>query len=428
MSKLSLLEIKDRFIATLLNGTIGDALGNPVEGLSPELIKSRHGRIEDYEENWDQRGVYTDDTELKLCVADSLVSVGAFSLEDIANRFVRWLPTANSFGLTFQNAIVNLYNGANTENSGVPSQSNGTASIIAPLGLFYSHPDDLELLLSTTRRLTMMTHSDEKAFAGALAVSYSIHYLLNLESRLEPTTLLEDLQSRILPIDKEFAERMDFVKRNLSENADFMAKNIGTSGHVIQSIPFAFYCFLHTPNDYKTSVLNAVNAGGDTDTNASITGNLSGCYNGTASIPREWIYELRNSDKIISTAKKLFGVYFFNLPDYENRRRLIYDNERKLGFALKKEDFDNAARLYAELGASYSLMGEHERGLLYVSQGLSILSLPLNRFISLKLLKGKVLADSGQKDLALAELLSIESPNPHHILLRNILAVEISLG
>ena len=68
------------------------------------------------------------------------------------------------------------------------------------------------------------------------------------------------------------------------------------------------YCFLLSPDDFKNSVIEAVMAGGDTDTCGAITGAISGAYNGIEKIPSSWIKTLINSTYIQELAIKLYDV------------------------------------------------------------------------------------------------------------------------
>jgi ADP-ribosylglycohydrolase len=425
MSKPSLREIEDRFRASLLCLAIGDALGNPVEGLSPDAIQKSFGCVVNYEERWEAPGTYTDDTELTLCTAESIIGVQAFSLDDIARRFCEWLPNARSFGMATQAAIVNLSEGISPLESGVDSAGNGAAMRVAPLGLLYSHPNDARLLLETTRQSTFMTHANPKALAGALAVANSLKYILNLEEDIDPEHFIAEIYSRTKPVDEEFAEAVRKVSKYAKGGVGAAVKEIRTSGYVVHSVPFALYCFLHSPKDFEQSITNAVNAGGDADTNASIAGALSGCYNGLSAIPERWLEGLKGKSHIDEAAKALFQLYLFNLPSSEDRRVLIYRNQANLESALDAGDLSKAAHIYGELASSHAFLGDYERALRYVERGISLQDLPIEREVSLRLVKGKIYAMAGDKKAALDSLESIRSSNPHHKITKELLAKEI---
>lgn len=68
--------LSDRILGCLYGGAIGDALGAPAEGRTPEAISARYGAIADFVEPWDGpsplgkgNGRYTDDTHMVQVLA-----------------------------------------------------------------------------------------------------------------------------------------------------------------------------------------------------------------------------------------------------------------------------------------------------------------------------------------------------------------------
>lgn len=314
----NLKEKEERFQAVLLGAVIGDALGNPVENMSAEFIAYKYGILKDYAANWDLPGTYTDDTELTLAIAESLLEIEAFSLDDIALRFKRWVAVSDSWGMASQSACINLVEGKSPKESGIKSAGNGPATRVSSLGLLYSYSEDKELLHTCTVSSTKITHTDERAIAGAIAVSCAVAYLLNNHKTFRVDTFLKAVLKEVRQYSKELATAIANVKHLLNKEDTTAIQKIGTGGYVLESVPFAFYCFLKSPIDFESSLIRAVNAGGDTDSNASITAVLSGAFNGMNAIPDRWISELRNHEKgrdhILDLGKKLFELYTFNLP------------------------------------------------------------------------------------------------------------------
>jgi ADP-ribosylglycohydrolase len=60
--------------------------------------------------------------------------------------------------------------------------------------------------------------------------------------------------------------------------------------------------------DPFNAVLDAVNAGGDTDTNASIVGSLVGALHGIKVIPAELLLELEDKQEIQARIEKFYKV------------------------------------------------------------------------------------------------------------------------
>lgn len=77
----------------LLGLACGDALERPVEFRSSARIERKHGRVTEMLANGNHgqpAGTITDDPEMALCIARSLVGRRMFHPEDIAARFADW--------------------------------------------------------------------------------------------------------------------------------------------------------------------------------------------------------------------------------------------------------------------------------------------------------------------------------------------------
>ena len=75
----------EKFRGALLGVAVGDALGAPVEGLDGESARRF------YEKNgWKMvSGKYTDDTEMTIGVAESLIACKGFNGSHLAQQFLR---------------------------------------------------------------------------------------------------------------------------------------------------------------------------------------------------------------------------------------------------------------------------------------------------------------------------------------------------
>ena len=59
-------------------------------------------------------------------------------------------------------------------------------------------------------------------------------------------------------------------------------------GWVVLALHVALYQLLHAP-DFRAALVDVVSSGGDTDTNAAITGALLATLYGVASVPADWL-------------------------------------------------------------------------------------------------------------------------------------------
>ena len=88
METLSKLTI-DRFAGCLLGLAVGDALGAPLEFKAPGTFEPLTDMIAGGEFKL-ERGQYTDDTSMALCLAESLYQKGQFDPQDQLQRYLRW--------------------------------------------------------------------------------------------------------------------------------------------------------------------------------------------------------------------------------------------------------------------------------------------------------------------------------------------------
>ena len=72
------------------------------------------------------------------------------------------------------------------------------------------------------------------------------------------------------------------------------------------TVPSAFYCFSRFFDEPEMAVIEAVNAGGDTDSIGCITGALCGALHGIDCFPKEWINGLENKEVVEDMAMMIY--------------------------------------------------------------------------------------------------------------------------
>ena len=84
---------RERYIGCLVGLAAGDALGAPLEFMAREEIAAAHGEVRDLiGGGWlnVEPGEYTDDTQMTVALAESIVARRRVDPADIARRFVGW--------------------------------------------------------------------------------------------------------------------------------------------------------------------------------------------------------------------------------------------------------------------------------------------------------------------------------------------------
>ena len=75
---------------------IGDALGMPFEGKERKYIQGKWDGVSFLSRKGLLPGEWTDDTEMALIHAESLIKCGKVDVEDLSLRFVRWLESGKA--------------------------------------------------------------------------------------------------------------------------------------------------------------------------------------------------------------------------------------------------------------------------------------------------------------------------------------------
>ncbi len=285
-------------IGCLLGTAVGDALGLPYEGLSPQRQQrlfpqpNQHHLI-------CGKGMVSDDTEHTWMVARALIVAGGDP--QVFSRSLAWqlrwwlLRLPAGVGLATLRSIVKLWWGFSPANSGVYSAGNGAAMRSAIVGVCYG--DRPELMLKMVRCSTRITHRDPKAEFGAVAVALAAHFASQKIS-IDPD-VYDDRLAEILPSDA--IELLTLIKSaiasvKLGESTPEFANNLGwqrgISGYVYQTVPVAIHAWLSHQQDYPTAILAVIKCGGDTDTTAAIVGGIVGAGVGKQGIPSQWLTDL----------------------------------------------------------------------------------------------------------------------------------------
>ena len=302
-----------RYFGCMLGAAIGDAIGKQNEGLSRKDILS-NGYVKDYGRapagcpgEKLRAGQYTDDTEQMILLAQSLIDCSGFDAGDFAERMAQWGADALAdplrkalVGPSSSAAVSRLNSGISWKNSGSRIPSCGSSMRAAPIGLFYSDLDEVEEKAALS---SIPTHNSSGAIAGAVAVSVGVRCALD---GMENPEIIKESCVRASKYDEGQGGKIWFSFEKRSEEPDKVFAELGTSYLVNETVPSAFYCFSRYFDEPEKAIIEAVNAGGDTDSIACITGALSGARHGIDAFPERWIKGLENRDRVENIAGMLF--------------------------------------------------------------------------------------------------------------------------
>ena len=272
----------------IIGGVIGDAMGGPFEGRPGPLRFQEHTA-------WS----ISDDSQLTLATCESIIEVGKVSPEHIAQQFVHWYRARRitGMGASTLKALRDLDAGLHWALAGAKgemSAGNGAAMRIAPLA-FHLDPAITEER-QIIRDVCRITHHSEEAYAGALAIVIAIRSLVF--DACSPSQLLANVLAS-LP-DSRVRDRIAELE-NLPNNLlpAEVGSQFGSSGYVVESVPLALYAARQIDRfPFDALLRNVIEAGGDTDTIASMTGQIAGAWIRASNIPQNLVRLLPRADEI----------------------------------------------------------------------------------------------------------------------------------
>ncbi|HEY7586698.1 MAG TPA: ADP-ribosylglycohydrolase family protein [Candidatus Deferrimicrobiaceae bacterium] len=322
------IDYGDRFRGALLGGAIGEVLGRPAQGLSPRDVRELYGKIEGYaplRSHGREPADFNPSPPASLLLARSLVQHGSVDPEEIAALFAA-APGRSRGGAESEFAANLADRGYPWFESGVNAPDSAPASWIAPLPLLRAA--DFRRMKLEAGIVASITHPNAAAIAGAIAQATAVARLLHSPSgSLDGLGFVRGISTAITGIEPDRAARSRQGRQSpallrklgtelaalLLRRAEIeeMQESLGNGTAVQEGLPFAWACFLRSPESFPEVVLPAANLGNDAEGTASMAGSLCGAYMGASAIPERflsglpWRKELeRAADDLLSLARR----------------------------------------------------------------------------------------------------------------------------
>jgi ADP-ribosyl-[dinitrogen reductase] hydrolase len=259
-----------RACGCLLGQVIGDSLGSLVELKSAAEIAALYpGGVRELADG----GVYhtiagqpTDDSEMALTLARSLVRDGRHDAERVLDAYREWLQTRPiDIGETTERGLLGMHTNE--------SQSNGSLMRVAPIGVWAA--GDPARAAATARVDSALTHPNPVCVEACAAYCAAIAVGIDGASR-------EEMVKAALAHSSGPAR--EAIERNALP-ADFHDRQ----GWVLTALQNAFHR-LRAKDNVESAIVQTIACGGDTDTNAVIVGALLGAFHGRGAFPSRWVH------------------------------------------------------------------------------------------------------------------------------------------
>lgn len=343
--------LKDKYIATLLGGAIGDALGYPIEFMTLNEIKSVYGKEGITNLVLDKvscKALISDDTQMTLFTADGMLwaehrmsrrGIGSYTASGVYPSYIRWyytqykeVPNENDeFYLTKQphendkgimsykelfarrapgnsclSALASSKMGT-IENPINNSKGCGGVMRVAPVGLFlHRRPKEA---FEVGAEIAAITHGHPTGYLSSGALAMIIAELINEKTLSESISNTIEVLKRY----REHEETLTSINRAVElahsdKGLEEAIRELGEGWIAEEALAVALYCALKT-NDFKEALIMSVNHDGDSDSTGAICGNILGAAYGVDVIPKDWIENLELKDLIINMGEKLLEDY-----------------------------------------------------------------------------------------------------------------------
>ncbi len=301
---------REQFAGCLLGLAVGDAIGAPFEGLSADNIFWGYGSLGELIANRDNDPlIYTDDTEMMIGVAETLVEEGRIVEDALVRAFAANYHPERGYGQGARLVLAAMVEGrdwrgiARTHLPG-GSFGNGAAMRVAPVGLAFH--DDLDRVAEEARLSALPTHMHPLGIEGAELLAVAVALALR-PGPLDRKTFYGELRRR--SHSEEFRWHLDVAAR--SRPGDSLA-SLGSSLEAHRSVVTAIACFTTSAGSFEDAVARAIALGDDTDTVAAMTGALCGAHRGVSAIPVRLLDQLEEGVKgrtyIAELAERLAAV------------------------------------------------------------------------------------------------------------------------
>jgi ADP-ribosylglycohydrolase/fructose-1,6-bisphosphatase/inositol monophosphatase family enzyme len=275
----------------LLGQVAGDALGQTVEFSNPEAVRARYpGGLNQMHDGgfWNTiAGQPTDDSELALLLARSIVNEKGYDPEKVAAAYSYWFSTDPfDIGQTTSQAM-SAVSREDAQNGTVArtmashasrqSQANGSLMRISPLGIYGWR--------KTTEELWELACAESRLTHPHIVCQHSCAlFTIAIAAAIREGSAAEKIYDAIVELSKNADAS---VKKAIQDAAVSPPDYHTNKGWVLVALQNAFFQLLHASN-VEEGIVQTVNEGDDSDTNAAIAGALLGAVYGREEIPFQW--------------------------------------------------------------------------------------------------------------------------------------------
>lgn len=276
----------DKIRGMVVGAVCGDALGMPLEFHPPRPLNHL---CREMEAGPLPAGSFTDDSEMSLALAESLLVHSPLNAQDLAQRFVTWGQSRPAdMGIHTAQVLEKIARGASWQEAATQVQksdpnSAGNGSLMHAWPIAAARHSDLGLLIAESRLQSQVTHPHPDCVNACVFLNLLLADLIHRDDSKPPNlTLRESIAVSLnkVSLGKEFELMLNLAP--VRQRGQL--KNTGWVRHTLES---ALWATLNSQS-FEEALVNAVNLGNDADTSGCVAGALAGAMYGVEAIPKHW--------------------------------------------------------------------------------------------------------------------------------------------
>ena len=306
--------LRDKFRGAVLGCFLGDAFGANFEGMGPDratfhldILSKKFSRN------------YTDDTDMTLALAESIVQAGGVDPEDIAKQFSLRCDLTRGYAIGTIKAVLALRAGLKWHQVGRMvfengSFGNGAAMRVSPVGLFYHC--DLDKIQEEAITQASITHVHPLGQWGAVMQACCVGLAVSQDPKrpFKKEQMVTNLREVLWRGQIEYMKALNKIEEMVVEEKKLesrqVVRSLGNGVEALFSVPSACYIAITYSPDFCDAIRAAISLGGDTDTIAGMVGAIVGAHVGEKGLPVEWVEQLEDGPRGRSFARSLADRLF----------------------------------------------------------------------------------------------------------------------
>jgi ADP-ribosylglycohydrolase len=351
LKKFKLTIKEKRAIGSMLGMAIGDAMGARYE-----FKKVRYDEIDlkgmdsKYSNFNMEPGQWTDDTSMGLCLADSLLmNKGELDPHDLMKRFLCWwyggynnafkknATPRHSVGLggNISQSFKRYFKYQEEETGAGDENTSGNGSIMRNAAIPICFYKDIDIACEMARKQSLITHQGDEAKECCSLLTHIIVKIFNGEQIKEIVNNLGSSFHTDVTSVKYLANHKkegydkdrnwDWTVNQYFYSPTRTTKQRGYVGSYVMDNMAMSLNTIYRTNNFKDAIIRAVNIRGDSDSVASVVGQIAGALYPIETVPGDWIKAIYRWDH---GEIALRGYMLARIGKSNNSKNVIKQKER----------------------------------------------------------------------------------------------------